>query len=162
MTSSPTVSARHAAAEDVPRIVELYRGLEAEMAALRPVWPYADGVPEPAEQAFASMLDAGEWRVYVGTIDGQMVGFLAARDEPLLPQAGGETVGAIRFIYAMPEARRVGIGEAMTDLFLEEARGRGIHRFDAHVSPGHRDAKNFFESNGFKARAIVMHSDETP
>ncbi len=40
---------------------------------------------------------------------------------------------------------------------LEEFRGRGHRFFDARVSPGHRHAKNFFESNGFSARLIVMH-----
>jgi hypothetical protein len=28
------------------------------------------------------------------------------------------------------------------------------------VSPGHRYAKNFFESNGFSARLIVMHHND--
>ena len=158
--SSLAVVARHATSEDIATLVSLYRDLEQEMADLRPVWPYVDGVPEPAENAFALMIHADDWHVYVGEIDGQPLGFLAARDEPLLPQAGGATVGAIRYIYSEPEARRVGLGEALTNLFLTEARSRGIARFDAHVSPGHLDAKNFFESNGFKARAIVMYTED--
>jgi hypothetical protein len=43
---------------------------------------------------------------------------------------------------------------------LAELRQRGISKFDAHVLPGHRLAKNFFESGGFSARSIVMHHDD--
>jgi hypothetical protein len=48
----------------------------------------------------------------------------------------------------------------MRDAVLSHLRGRGIHRFDAHVLPGHRLAKNFFEQGGFSARHIVMHHDD--
>ena len=75
----------------------------------------------------------------------------------MLPQAAGEEVGVIRLIFTDPEARGVGVGDAMITQALAELRGRGLRYFDARVSPGHRHAKNFFESNGFSARLIVMH-----
>jgi L-amino acid N-acyltransferase YncA len=88
------------------------------------------------------------------------VGFLLARDEELLPHADGRQVAAVRLIFTVADAREVGVGEAMIELFLTEAVERGIQEFDAHVSPGHRASKNFFESNGFKARSIVMHRSD--
>jgi hypothetical protein len=36
----------------------------------------------------------------------------------------------------------------------------GIEAFDAVVSPGHREAKNFYEAHGFSARRITMHSHD--
>jgi hypothetical protein len=48
----------------------------------------------------------------------------------------------------------------MMDAFMIDARARGITLFDAHVSPGHRESKNFFESHGFTARSIVMHRSD--
>jgi hypothetical protein len=48
----------------------------------------------------------------------------------------------------------------MRDLAMEKLRERGISKFDAHVLPGHRLAKNFFEAGGFSARSIVMHHDD--
>jgi len=54
----------------------------------------------------------------------------------------------------------VGVGEAMMALFAHESTDRDIRLFDAIVPPGHRAAKNFFESNGFKARKIIMHRDD--
>ena len=127
------------------------------MTALRSTWPLADGLPAPVDEALAGLLAAVDWEVVVGHLDGVPVGFLAWRDEAMLPQAEGARLGSVRFIFTEPAARAVGVGEAMMTLFFEEARRRGINRFDAHVSPGHREAKNFFESNGFKARSIVMH-----
>jgi hypothetical protein len=45
----------------------------------------------------------------------------------------------------------------MLALTLAELRDRGLDRFDAHVLPGHRLVKNFFEAGGFAARSIIMH-----
>jgi len=81
-------------------------------------------------------------------------------DVGLLGQAQGEKVGSIRLVFVEEEAREVGVGEAMRDLALAEMRDRGIAKFDAHVLPGHRLAKNFFEAGGFSARSIVMHHDD--
>ncbi|MBI5156421.1 MAG: GNAT family N-acetyltransferase [Acidimicrobiia bacterium] len=155
-------AARPATPAELAELVRLHDRLSAEMSALRPVWPFVDGLAEPVEATFAEMLAAPEWTVYVGTLDDTVVGFLAWRDEAMLPQAGGDRIAAVRYIFTEPEARTVGVGEAMMAKFLEDAASRGIRRLDAHVSPGHREAKNFFESNGFKARAIVMHRDTTP
>ena len=88
------------------------------------------------------------------------LGFLWARPEDLLAQAGGEQVGVIRLIFTELEARGIGIGDAMITSALDQLRGRGLRYFDARVSPGHRHAKNFFEANGFKARLIFMHSKD--
>jgi ribosomal protein S18 acetylase RimI-like enzyme len=154
------VSARPAVLADIPELVRLYGRLIEEMVALKAVWALTEGLPEPLENAFEAAITAGDAWVSVGMLDGAPVGFLLGRSEALLPQAGGERVAAVRLIYTEPEAREVGIGEALMNGFLEERRAEGYRYFDAHVSPGHRLAKNFFESNGFKARHIVMHHED--
>ncbi len=157
-SSVPTVTARRAGHADITELVRLYRLLEAEMARLKPVWGITEGIPEPIEASFGAVLDDPAVALYVGAIDAVAVGFLLGRSEPMLPQAGGDRIAAIRLIFVEAEAREMGVGEAMLSLFRSEHRAS--HRyFDAHVSPGHRVAKNFFESNGFKARHIVMHRD---
>jgi ribosomal protein S18 acetylase RimI-like enzyme len=146
--------------EDLPALVDLYRGLEKEMTSLHPMWPLADGLPEPIEDAFHELLDDPDSIVVVGSLDGYPFGFVWARVEQILPQAGGAGVGAIRLIYVDPEAREVSLGEEMRDYVMDLLRQRGISRFDAHVLPGHRLAKNFFEAGGFAARSITMHHDD--
>ena len=154
------VSARHATHADVDTLTELYRDLESEMIALHPMWPLADGLAEPAKEAFVEAIDDVDTTVLLGEIDGYPLGFILARTEHLLPQAGGERIGSIRLVYVDPEAREVGVGEVMRDRLVDELRDVGITKFDAHVLPGHRLAKNFFESGGFSARSIIMHHDD--
>lgn len=154
------VVARPADAADVPALMRLYRGLEVEMTALHPMWPLADALAEPVESSFERLLGDPEALVVMGEIDGYPFGFAMARIEEILPQAAGERIGSIRLIYVEPEAREISLGEEMRDYLIDELRRRGISRFDAHVLPGHRLAKNFFEAGGFSARAIIMHHDD--
>jgi hypothetical protein len=151
------VGSRRAAADDLPVLVDLYRSLEKEMVALHPMWPLADGLPEPVEDSLAQALEDPDTTMYLGTIDQVPVGFLLMRIEGLLPQAGGARVGAIRLVFVDHEAREIGVGETMRDQALNDHRAIGIRLFDAHVLPGHRLAKNFFEAGGFSARRIIMH-----
>jgi GNAT superfamily N-acetyltransferase len=141
-------SSRFATVEDVPELVRLYRLLDEEMAALRPAWSVTEGLPEPIDRALDSRLEG----CVVGLFDGVPVGFLVA--DLAAPICG------IEIVFTHPEARGVGVGEAMVRLLISEARTRGVTSFDVAVLPGHRAAKNFFEGEGFKARLIIMHRDE--
>lgn len=154
------VAARRATLEDLSILESLYRGLEREMETLHGMWRVADGLDEPVVDSFREALDDPDTIVILGEIDGYPFGFLLARVERLLAQADGELVGAIRLIYVADEAREVAVGEEMREMALELLRERGITKFDAHVLPGHRLAKNFFEAGGFSARSIIMHHDD--
>lgn len=154
------VTARGAEPGDVPALVRLYRELEAEMVELHPMWPLADGLAEPVEETLRLLLDDPDAIVVIGEIDGYPFGFSVARVEGVLPQGGGELLGSIRMVFVERDAREVALGETIRDLVMEELRNRGISKFDAHVLPGHRLAKNFFEAGGFSARSIVMHHDD--
>lgn len=154
------VTARLATEDDIESLVTLYRGLEEEMEALHVMWPVADGLDEPVGASFHDALEEPDTVVLIGEIDGYPFGFLLARVERLLAQADGELVGAIRLIYVDQEAREVAVAEEMREMALDNLRERGITKFDAHVLPGHRLAKNFFEAGGFSARSIIMHHDD--
>lgn len=146
--------------EDLPVLVDLYRNLEKEMVTLHPMWPLADGLPEPIESAIVAAIEDPDAVVLLGWILDYPFGMLVARIEELLPQADGERIGSIRLVFVEEEARQVSVGEAMRDMAMEIFRARGITKYDAHVLPGHRLAKNFFEAGGFSARSIVMHHDD--
>ena len=151
------VSWRPATSDDIPRLTALYEFAKQEQAALREAWPIADGLPEPVAASLARLLADEDSFLGVGLIDGVVFGFIWTRVEDLLPQAGGERIGVVRLVFVEEPARAVGVGEAMLEAALHRMRSTGLQRFDAVVSPGHRLAKNFFESAGFSARRITMY-----
>jgi GNAT superfamily N-acetyltransferase len=154
------VSSRRATAADLDDLVRLYRMLEKEILEVHPMWALSEALPEPAENAIARALEDPDSLLYVGEIDGIPFGFGLAFSRQLLPQSGGERIGVIDMVYVEPEARQVGVGEAIRLALLDEFRRRGVRRFDAISLPRSRIAKNFYEQGGFAARSIVMHRDD--
>ena len=154
------VEAREATIADIDSLEHMYRSLEKEMVALHKMWPLADGLNEPVAQSLVSAIADPDSVVLIGSIDDYPFGFLVAHVERLLAQADVEKIGSIQLIYVDDDAREVAVAEAMRELALAMFRERGITKFDAHVLPGHRLAKNFFEAGGFSARSIIMHHDD--
>jgi ribosomal protein S18 acetylase RimI-like enzyme len=81
------------------------------------------------------------------------VGRLAA----LTPPAPPELLGEIEVLYVEPEARGVGVGEAIVGLLMDHFDQAGCRGVDAFALPGNRQAKAFFETHGFVTRMLVMH-----
>lgn len=152
-----TVSARLATSQDVDDLCRLYGELESEMADYHRMWRRADALATPIDRTMAQLVDDSDAVVAVGELDGMVFGLLIGYVEELVD---GSLIGALRFIFTDHAAREVGVGEAMRDTVLATFRERGLRRFDAHVLPGHRLVKNFFEAGGFAARSIVMHHDD--
>jgi GNAT superfamily N-acetyltransferase len=149
---------RPATTDDVVRIVGLARSLRAEFTDLRggALWVEREAPGEPLEATLAAWLAQPEWLVVVGCIDDVVLGYGAVEVETM---RSGSCLGVIHELFVEIEARSVGLGEAMAGAlvaFCREAQCVGI---DARALPGHRAAKNFFEEQGFKARAIVMHHE---
>jgi ribosomal protein S18 acetylase RimI-like enzyme len=149
-------ASRAACPDDVPEIARLARALRAELSSTRggPVWSQREALPEPLDDAYATMLERDDAHVVVGTIDGVIVGFAAVVVETL---HDGARLGVITDLYVEAGAREVGVGESMVAAvlaFCTEARCIGV---DAYALPGNRAAKNFFEESGFTARVLVMH-----
>ena len=77
-------------------------------------------------------------------------------------RARREPLGRIEVIFVEPNARQVGVAEAVLELVLEWAQSRGCVGVDAPALPGNRTAKAFFEGHGFLARLLVMHHSVPP
>ncbi len=157
------ISVRQACDDDIPKLVALYRALEAEQIERKPIWALTDGLDDRLDASLLHALERTDSWLLVGQIDSVTVGFLWGTIEPMLERARGARTGRIRLIYTEPPARGVGVGHEMLEVILEQLRGFGIRHFDAPVGPGQREAKNFFESHSFAARSIIMHhADEPP
>ena len=148
--------ARPATASDIARIVELAGQLRGELRPMRggEIWFQRDAHAEPLDAAYADLLGASDALLAVGSIDDVVLGFAGVRVETL---RDGTRLGVVTDLFVEPEARGVGVGEALVDLVVEFCSEQGCHGIDATALPGHRAAKNFFEGHGFTARALVMH-----
>jgi ribosomal protein S18 acetylase RimI-like enzyme len=149
-------ASRPATADDIPRIAELARVMRAELEPMRggDLWAERDAWPEPLEDAYRALVRRDDALVVVGTIDDTPIGFGAVVVELL---RSGRSLGVITDLFVEEEARSVGVGEAMVEALVAFGAARRVVGIDARALPGNRAAKNFFETHGFTARALVMH-----
>lgn len=146
------VGSRRAAPDDVPALDDLAQAAIAELLPTRGGSLYARH--EARARPLKELLDDDAALVLVGTIDDTVIGYAAASVEDL---RDGSRLAAVSDLFVDPEARGVGVGEALMDDLVAWATERGCIGVDAMVLPGNRETKNFFETFGLTARAIVVH-----
>jgi GNAT superfamily N-acetyltransferase len=154
-------AARRATASDLPRLADLCRMARDELAPMRggQLLLAREAQRESIEASLAADLEDPERGVWAGTIDGTIVGYSIGHVEQLgrLDDGLPGRLGVIDDLFVEPDARAVGVGEAMMETMLDWFKGRGCRGVDALALPGHRSSKNFFEGSGFTARLLVMH-----
>jgi GNAT superfamily N-acetyltransferase len=148
--------ARLASPADLAVLAALCRAAHDELAPTRggEVFLAYEGRAEPYEQGLAAELDDPERIVLAGLIDEAIIGFASAS---LVDLRDGTRLAVIGDLFVEPGAREVGVGEALMDALLAWSRTKGCAGVDATALPGNRHTKNFFETNGFTARLLVMH-----
>ena len=149
-------SARPATSEDVARIAELAGQAIAELTPTKggAVWSRREARTAPFAESICADVAAADHCVLVGEILGAIVGYAVVRAETL---RDGGVLGVIDDIYVEPEARGVGVGEALMDAIEGWCRERRCVGIDGLALPGNRETKNFFETFGLVARAIIVH-----
>jgi GNAT superfamily N-acetyltransferase len=145
--------ARPAEAGDLPSIVALARAARIEQDQQRGgrLLTARHCRPEPLDVAFSEALDDPTTGLWAGTIDGVPVGYA-------LVSADGD-IAVIEELHVDPQARAVGVGEAMLDGIVAWATELSCSGIDAFALPGARETKNFFETFGMTARLLVLHRD---
>jgi GNAT superfamily N-acetyltransferase len=130
--------------------------LRAELGGMRggAVWLAREARPEPLDDAYRALLERDDALLVVGVIDASTVGFGAVEIEMLRT---GERLGVVEELFVEAEARSVGVGEAMAGVLIDFCTEQRCIGMDTRALPGHRATKNFFEEQGFTARALVMH-----
>jgi GNAT superfamily N-acetyltransferase len=156
MGGAPVDACRPGTAADLPRVAELAATGIAELRAGRggAVWAREAARAEPIEAGLADDLDRPDHHLVVGTLDEVVVGYGVARVDVL---RDGGRLGVVSDLYTEPEGREVGVGELMMEALVEWCRREGCFGVDSLALPGDRHTKNFFESFGLVARAIIVH-----
>jgi ribosomal protein S18 acetylase RimI-like enzyme len=149
-------AARPASSDDLPRIADLARAAIAELRSTKggEVWARREARQEPIDDSLAADLANADALVLVGAIDDAVIGYAVAVIEKL-PDGGD--LAQLNDVYVEPAARGVGVGEMLLDAVVAWATERRCTGIDSLALPGNRETKNFFESFGLVARAIVVH-----
>ena len=147
---------RPAVPGDLDRLAVLAEQAVTELAQGRggALWARHQGRQAPYAPRLAEEIDGADHEVVVGTLDGDVLGYGVAHVEVL---RDGGLLGVVTDLYAEPGAREVGLGEAMMSSLIEWCTERGCFGVDSLALPGDRHTKNFFESFGLVARALVVH-----
>lgn len=147
---------RPATVADVPRLAELAAAAVTELSAGRGglVWARTRPRRAPYGPGFEAALGDPAAYLVVGTLDTAVMGYGAARVEVL--EDGGR-LGVVEDLYTEPGCREVGLGELMMQSLMGWCQEQGCFGVDSLVLPGDRHTKNFFESFGLVARAIIVH-----
>ena len=153
---APHEAARAATAADLPAVVALVGAAADEKRGQKggPLWFRRERRQGPPDAELKAALAADDHEVAVGTLDGTVVGYGLVRTERL---GDGSLLGVVDDIFVDPEARAVGIGEALMDHMLDWCRARGCFGVDSLALPGDRHTKNFFESCGGVAPGLNVH-----
>jgi ribosomal protein S18 acetylase RimI-like enzyme len=155
MSGAPAEVARPAVDTDLVRLVELAVEAVDEQRDARggAVWSRTLARRDPAASLVEAMADPDQV-VVTGLLDDTIVGYAVLRIAQL---EDGGLLAVVDDLYVEPEARGVGLGEAIMDLLVAHATERGCFGIDALALPGNRATKNFFETFGLTARALVVH-----
>jgi GNAT superfamily N-acetyltransferase len=160
-STAPAEAARAATAADLPAVAELAAELRRATAEQRggPLWAVYEALPGPTAEDLAARLTDPEQAVVVGTLDDIVLAYGLAH---LATVRDGRTLAVIDELLVAEPARTVGLGEAVLGALVVWATEHGALGVDATALPGDRTAKNFFESAGFTARRLVMHTSLRP
>jgi GNAT superfamily N-acetyltransferase len=154
-------AARPATPADLPAIATLAAELRAATADQRggPLWTVHEALPEPSADRLATRLTDPDLATVVGTLDDVVLAYGLAH---LTTVRDGRTLAVIDELLVAEPARSVGLGEAVLAALVAWSATHGALGVDATALPGDRTAKNFFESAGFTARRLVMHTTLSP
>jgi GNAT superfamily N-acetyltransferase len=155
-SAPPEETSRPATPEDVPRLAALAALAIEELRAGRggEVWARTQARRAPLEDGFSTEVASPSHQVLVGELDGAAVAYGVVRLDEL---ADGGRLGVVTDLYVEAEARGVGLGELLMDALVAWCTEQGCIGVDSLALPGDRATKNFFESFGLVARAILVH-----
>jgi GNAT superfamily N-acetyltransferase len=146
-------AARPAAVDELELVLELVRQSQTERLTER------GGAVlerlEPRPRIDRDRLSDDSALVALGTYCDVPFGFAHAT----LATTGGSRVVHLHDLFVEPDARGVGVGEALLELVVEWARTHDAIGIDSLVLPGNREGKNFFERFGLVARAIHVYRE---
>lgn len=113
--------------------------------------------PSPQELAARMVQARGLETVFLGELDGGLVGLLVLRTVPTLsdPQDWAE----VTELYVRPASRRKGVGRALVGAAIQYARSLGSTQVHLLVDPDNAIALSFYRAVGFHRDSWEMRQE---
>ncbi len=146
---------------DIEAVAELAREARREALDYRggERWMATEAALEPLDACLDELVADPGAVVLVGVWEDAVVGYSWARR---MVRQDGSPIARIEELFVTPEARSVGVGESLFGALAQWAREQELTAIDAFVLPGHREAKNFFETFKMTAHALIVHTRIDP
>ena len=142
------MTVRSATLDDLSALEELWRAFEAEV----PPPPHED-IDHSRELAeIREIVEAGLG--WVAERDGAAVGMILARRR-------GARVGRITDLYVTPQARRMGVAEALTRAVVDRFAADGVEVVDLEVMASNDAARATYAHWGFRDEVVVLAAPVT-
>ena len=155
------VTARPAVEADLPTLTGLVEDGVAATAGQRgaELWRLEWAPRPPFATTLRQRLGDPEAGTLVGGFDDHALGALLLDRRQV---ADGPAIARITFVFVEPEARHIGIGEALIDAAAAWARAVGCTGIDGLALPGDRHVKNLYERSGMTARELTTYRELRP
>ncbi|MFN3200581.1 MAG: GNAT family N-acetyltransferase [Bradymonadia bacterium] len=159
----PNLTLRAATVEDLPSIIDCWRGLvETHQALNGPLYALSEQGGEAFEQATRRHLFDPRALVQIAELDGRMAGYLIAREGLRPPWYVVRRVGMILDLFVSPQARRHGVGQALFESARVLFEARGIEWMQVCHDPANASASAFWSKAGFEPLLIEGYRKTSP
>lgn len=140
---------------DVESLVELEALLFAEDAGVHDphadvTWPLREGAAD-----FHRLLADHNSVVLVARLNGTVVGHVVGYTAPSNPTRQPVTVGVLRSMYVRSDGRGAGVGQRLTEAFIDWARDQGCVELHVDSYFENAAARRLYERSGFSPRSVA-------
>ncbi len=144
------VTYRLAEEDDLAGAADLYEQVDAAYRSYAYRFPEVEKVGLAWLESFQRTL--GRFSVlYIAAMNHQMIGFSLGRIKRVPPHRGGVLVGEISDIWVEPQARKLGVGEHLTQLAVDWLMGQNVHSVEAQILDGNAPSWKLFGKLGFQS-----------
>lgn len=143
------INYRLATESDLPVIVSYYEKLDDFFHEHGYNFPKLENVGQLWLESFQRTL--GRYSIiFVAEIEGKVVGFMLGRVKRVPPYMGGMLVGEVSDMWIEPEARRLGIGEKLSELTIDWLREQKVHSVEARILEVNLPSTKLYTKMGFQ------------
>ncbi|HEX7975843.1 MAG TPA: GNAT family N-acetyltransferase [Anaerolineales bacterium] len=134
---------------DFSAIMEMYAQLNTYFYRMGYRLPHPENVGQVWLDSFRRTLGRFS-NVFIAELEGRVVGFMLCRIKRVPPYMGGVLVGELSDMWILADARRLGIGDALSRLALDWLHAQGAHSVEIQVLRDNEASWKLYERMGFQ------------